>query len=95
MELLVEKGMVEDPSLPITTYNYSAARDRLRRRGITVALSTVIERAKHLGCYQPHPRHKSHDREVVTAAIGALIQHDASHHPPEADRQVGVNHLIG
>jgi hypothetical protein len=33
-----------------------------------------------LGCYQPHPRKKAHDREVLTTAIGALIQHDASHH---------------
>jgi hypothetical protein len=33
-----------------------------------------------LGCYQPHPRKKAHDREVLTTAIGALIQHDASLH---------------
>jgi hypothetical protein len=41
---------------------------------------TIIARAKSLGCYQPHPRKKVHDREVITTAIGALIQHDASHH---------------
>jgi hypothetical protein len=34
--------------------------------------------AKDFGCYQPHRRKKAHDREVVTTAIGALIQHDAS-----------------
>ena len=79
-QLMLEKGLIEDPSLPITTYNYSAIRDRLAKHDIKVALSTIIERAKRLGCYQPHPRKKTHDREVVTTAIGALIQHDASHH---------------
>lgn len=79
-ELMMEKSLIDDPALPITTYNYSAIRDRLAKRDIRVALSTIIGRAKQLGCYQPHPRKKTHDREVVTTAIGALIQHDASHH---------------
>lgn len=79
-ELMLEKGLIEDPGLPISGYNYSAIRDRLAKRDIKVALSTIIDRAKALGCYQPHPRKKAHDREVVTTAIGALIQHDASHH---------------
>jgi len=79
-QLMLERGLVEDPSLPISGYNYSAIKDRLAKHDIKVALSTIIGRAKKLGCYQPHPRKKAHDREVVTAAIGALIQHDASHH---------------
>jgi len=79
-ELMLEKGLIEDPSLPISGYNYSAIRDRLARHDIKIALSTIISRARSLGCYQPHPRKKVHDREVVTTAIGALIQHDASHH---------------
>ena len=79
-ELMLEKGLIDDSTLPITTYNYSAVRDRLAQQGIVVALSTIIDRAKSLGCYQTHPRKKVHDREVVTTAIGALIQHDASHH---------------
>ena len=79
-ELMLEKELIDDPTLPITTYNYSAVRDRLAKWGIIVALSTIIDRAKGLGCYRPHPRKKAHDREVVTTAIGALIQHDASHH---------------
>ncbi len=79
-ELMLERNLVDDSTLPITTYNYSAVRDRLAKRGIRVALSTIIDRAKGLGCYQPHPRKKVHDREVITTAIGALIQHDASHH---------------
>ncbi len=79
-ELMLEKNLIDDSTLPITTYNYSAMRDRLAKRGIKVALSTIIDRAKALGCYQAHPKKKAHDREVVTTAIGALIQHDASHH---------------
>jgi hypothetical protein len=79
-ELMLEKSLIDDPTLPITTYNYSAIRDRLANRGIIVALSTIIDRAKSLDCYQPQPRKKIHDREVVTTAIGALIQHDGSHH---------------
>jgi hypothetical protein len=79
-ELMLQKNLLDDSTLPITTYNYSAIRDRLVKQGIVVALSTIIDRAKSLGCYQTHPRKKVHDREVVTTAIGALIQHDASHH---------------
>jgi len=79
-ELMLEKSLIDDPSLPITTYNYSAIRDRLAQRDVIVSLPTIINRAQSLGCYQPHPRKKAHDREVVTTAIGALIQHDASHH---------------
>jgi hypothetical protein len=79
-ELMLEKGLIDDPTLPITTYNYSAIRDRLAKRGVIVSLPTIITRAQNLGCYQPHPRKKVHDREVVTTTIGALIQHDASHH---------------
>jgi len=79
-EIMLEKSLIDDCSLPITTYNYSAISDRLIKRDIKVSSPTIIARAKGLGCYQPHPRKKAHDREVVTTAIGALIQHDASHH---------------
>jgi hypothetical protein len=88
-EIMLEKSLIDDCSLPITTYNYSAIRDRLIKRDIKVSSPTIIARAKGLGCYQPHPRKKAHDREVVTTAIGALIQHDASHHKwsPYADQK--------
>ena len=79
-ELLREKALVEDPELPISSYNYLAIRDRLKKKGITVSATTITKRAKELNCYQPHPRKKVHDREVITAAIGALVQHDASTH---------------
>jgi len=95
-ELMLEKNLIDDSTLPITTYNYSAIRDRLAKRDIKVALSTIIGRARGLGCYQPHPRKKVHDREVVTTAIGALIQHDASHHrwsPYAGERWVLITSL--
>lgn len=79
-ELLREKEIVEDKRLPISGYNYSALRDRLRKKGVEVSLNTIIDRAKRLDCYKPRKKRKAHDREVVTAATGALIQHDSSHH---------------
>ncbi len=79
-ELRREQALVDDERLPISGYNYAAVHDRLQRQGLTVSPTTIINRAKHLGCYQPHRRKKAHDRQVVTTAIGALIQHDASLH---------------
>jgi hypothetical protein len=78
--LLQERQLVETPDLPISDYNYSALRDRLADKGISVSLNTIIDRAKRLGCYQYHRKRKVHDREVLTASVGALIQHDASTH---------------
>jgi len=79
-ELLREKEIVEDKRLPISGYNYSALRDRLEKKGIEVSVTTIIDRAKRLDCYKPRKKRKAHDREVVTASIGALIQHDSSLH---------------
>jgi hypothetical protein len=77
---------VEDPDLPISGYNYTAIRDRLRKEGIEVSVTTIIDRAKKLDCHKPRKKRKVHDREVLTASIGALVQHDASLHlwAPEA-----------
>jgi len=79
-ELLREKSLIDDPDLPISSYNYSAVRDRLQKQGIDISVNTVIDRAKKLGCHRPRRRRKVHDREVLTASVGALIQHDASTH---------------
>jgi transposase len=79
-ELLREKTIVEDKRLPISGYNYSALRDRLKKKGFKVSVNTIIERAKRLDCYKPRKKRKAHDREVLTASIGALIQHDSSLH---------------
>jgi hypothetical protein len=78
--LLQEKAVVEDPDLPISGYNYSALRDRLKTKGIQVSVTTIIKQAKKLDCHKPRRKKKVHDREVLTASIGALIQHDASTH---------------
>jgi len=78
--LLREKEIVEDPDLPISGYNYSALRDRLVKKGIDVSVTTIINRAKKLGCHKPRRKRKVHDREVLTAFIGALVQHDSSLH---------------
>ena len=79
-ELLREKEIIEDKRLPISGYNYSALRDRLEKKGIEVSVPTIIDRAKRLNCYKPRKKRKAHDREVLTASIGALIQHDSSLH---------------
>lgn len=79
-ELLREKALIEDNDLPIYDYNYSALVDRLKKKGIRVSATTVTKRAKALGCYLPKRKGKVHDREVLTAAVGDLIQHDASLH---------------
>jgi hypothetical protein len=79
-ELLREKAIVEDKRLPISGYNYAALQDRLKKEGLKVSVTTIIERAKRLDCYIPRKKRKSHDREVLTASIGALVQHDSSLH---------------
>lgn len=79
-ELLREKALVDNPELPIHDYNYSALVDRLKKKGVQVSTTTVIKRAKALQCYQPKKKGKTHDREVLTASTGDLIQHDASLH---------------
>jgi len=76
--LLEERSKIVDPSLPISSYNYSAARERIRGSGVKISLSTIVERAKAMGCHRPRPKTKAHSRKVITTTIGALIQHDAS-----------------
>jgi hypothetical protein len=84
--LLREKEIVENPDLPISGYNYTALRDRLLKEGVEVSVTTIVDRAKKLDCHKPRRKRKVHDREVLTASIGALVQHDASLHlwAPEA-----------
>jgi hypothetical protein len=75
-----EKALIEDPEIPISGYNYSALRDRLRKDGMEISVNTIIDRAKKMGCHKPRKKKKVHDREVLTASIGALVQHDGSTH---------------
>jgi transposase len=80
-ELNRDKELVDNKDLPVYGYNYAALNDRLRKEGIQVSTTTIIKRAKSLGCYQAKKRKKdTHDREVITSATGDLIQHDASIH---------------
>lgn len=79
-ELLREKALIDDKELPIHDYNYSALVDRLKKKGIHVSTTTITKRAKVYGCYRPRKKKAVHDREVLTVAIGDLIQHDASLH---------------
>jgi transposase len=80
-ELQRDKQLVEDDELPISSYNYAAVTDRLKKAGVKVSSTTVIKRAIQYDCYLPKKKKKErHDREVVTSATGDLIQHDASIH---------------
>lgn len=80
-ELLKEKVMIEDKTLPIKWYNYSAVRDALKEKhNVKVSVPTIIARAKQLGFYIPKPEKKKHNHEVITNYVGELVQHDASHH---------------
>ena len=80
-ELLKEKTMIDDRTLPIKWYNYSVVKTTLKEKhNITVSLPTIIARAKAGGFYIPKPEKKVHNREVITNYPGELVQHDASHH---------------
>ena len=41
-ELLRDKELIENPEIPISTDNYSALRDRLRKQGFTVSVNTNL-----------------------------------------------------
>jgi len=79
-ELMREKELINNPEMPISGYNYSAIRDRLRKQGIKVSVNTIIDRVKKLGCHKSRKKKKAHNRKVLTESIGALIQHDGSTH---------------
>ena len=80
-ELAIEKKIIQNTEVPLTSYNHSYLRDRLR--GIyhqKVSLPTIIDRAKKHGFYLKKPKRTVHDREVLTRYAGELIQHDSSYH---------------
>jgi len=90
-ELEQDKRLIDEPSLPVTTYNYRAIRDEVvTQTGRHISAQTVRNRAKAWGYYVPKPAPKAkHTRVVLTTATGLLLQHDASHHKwsPHADRK--------
>jgi hypothetical protein len=80
-ELAIDQQAIQNPAIPLKSYNYSYVRTRLKvRYRQTVSLSTLIARAKSHGFYLPRRPRKIHDREVLTRYVGELIQHDSSHH---------------
>jgi hypothetical protein len=80
-ELAIEKKIIRDKEIPLSTYNYSYIKDRLRKTyRQKVSLNTIIHRAKKHGFYLKKPQRALHDREVLTRYAGELIQHDSSHH---------------
>jgi len=81
IELEAEKRLIQDPEVPVVTYNYSYIKDRLAiEHSQNVALSTIISRAKASGYFHKKKQKAYHDREVATNYAGELIQHDSSHH---------------
>ena len=81
-ELKTEQKIIQNPNVPLRTYNYSYIRDLLAQKyKQQVSLPTIIDRAKKNDFYLPKKQKKtSHDREVLTHYIGELIQHDSSYH---------------
>lgn len=81
-ELEKEKLIIENRNICINSYNYSAVRETVNDlAGQNIALNTVINRAKDWGYYiKDKPKKRLHDREVITDAIGMLMQYDSSHH---------------
>ncbi len=80
-ELEADKRLIEHPDIAIRYYNYSAIRDAVvSSTGQPLSAPTVINRAKDWGYYIAPPPKKAHDREVLTEAVGMLLQHDASRH---------------
>jgi hypothetical protein len=89
-ELSFEKRLIENPDVPLRSYNYSYVRDRLRERHHQkVSVPTIIKRAKEHNFYLSKPKRKAHDREVLTNYVGELVQHDSSEHKwaPDAGRK--------
>ncbi len=80
-EFSIEKGIIQNKDVPLTCYNYSYIKDRLKEKyQQKVSLPTIIDRAKKHGFYLRKPKRSIHDREVLTRYVGELIQHDASYH---------------
>jgi hypothetical protein len=81
-ELEKDHLLIKDPQIPIYQYNYAYLKDQIvNNLGLKVSAQTVRNRAKEWGYYIPKTKQeKKPPREVVTEAIGLLLQHDSSHH---------------
>jgi hypothetical protein len=89
-ELQIEKTLIEDPQVPLRSYNYSYIKDRLASEyNQKISLPTIIDRAKKNNFYLKKSKKTHHDREVLTNYIGEIIQHDSSFHlwsPPAREK---------
>lgn len=77
-----ERSLIENPAMPIRTYNYTAVRDEVvQRTGTPLSIETVRRRA-HAWSFvtERKQQRKTHDRVVLTTAVGQLFQHDSSTH---------------
>lgn len=80
-ELSIEKKIIQNKEIPLTSYNYSYIKDRLKATyHQKVSLPTIINRAKSHGFYLKKSKRTLHDRETLIRYAGELIQHDSSHH---------------
>lgn len=80
-ELETEQGFIANPAMPIMFYNYAAIRDAVEAStGCSLSAQTVINYARRWGFYIERPKRPGHTREVLTDAVGMLLQHDASLH---------------
>ena len=56
-ELAIEKKTIQDPDIPLKSYNYSYIKDRLHNTyRQKVSLNTIIHRAKKHGFYLKKPK---------------------------------------
>lgn len=90
-ELEGDRKLIGDKEIPIRNYNYAAIRDNVvKRLNYEISAQTVRNRAKEWGYWIPKVRkEKAPPREVVTEAVGMLLQHDSSYHKwsPYADEK--------
>jgi hypothetical protein len=89
-ELSIEKKIIQNKEVPLTSNNYSYIKDCLKTTyHQKVSLPTMIDRAKKYDFYLKKPKRTVHDREVLTRYVGELIQHDSSYHlwAPEAQEK--------
>ena len=50
--LLREEALVDDAELPISSFNYTAVRDRLRANGTKVSVTIIVDQAQKLDCHK-------------------------------------------
>lgn len=77
-----DQALIKNYDVPISTYNYTAIKERLEKENnFSLSLPTIINRAKEWEFYLPKRKSShEHSRQVITTAPGTLLQHDSSIH---------------